>query len=84
MNITPDVFEAYLKCPMKCWLRGSGEPSAGNIYADWVKAQNDSYRATETARLAAELPNDEIASSPALENVKAAKWRLASSLMARE
>jgi hypothetical protein len=44
MKITPDVFEAYLKCPTKCWLRSSGEPSAGNTYSEWVKTQNDSYR----------------------------------------
>jgi hypothetical protein len=23
MKITPDVFEAYLKCPTKCWLRAT-------------------------------------------------------------
>ena len=61
MKITPDVFEAYLKCPTKCWLRATGEPSAGNTYPEWLKAQNDSYRATETARLVAEFPNDEVA-----------------------
>jgi CRISPR/Cas system-associated exonuclease Cas4 (RecB family) len=46
MKITPDLFEAYLKCPTKCWLRATAEPSAGNTYAEWVKAQSDSYRAT--------------------------------------
>ena len=29
MKITSDVFEAYLKCPTKCWLRATDEPSAG-------------------------------------------------------
>ena len=51
MKITSAVFEAYLKCPTKCWLRASGEPTSGNTYAEWVKAQNASYRETETARL---------------------------------
>ena len=37
MKITPDVFEAYLKCPTKCWLRSTGEPSAGATYPEWVK-----------------------------------------------
>jgi hypothetical protein len=36
MKVTPDVFEAALKCPTKCWLRASGESSAGNTYAEWV------------------------------------------------
>jgi hypothetical protein len=44
MKITPGLFEAYLKCPTKCWLRATGERSAGNIYSEWVKEQNDSYR----------------------------------------
>src|SRR6516225_7013530 len=47
MKITSDVFEAYLKCPTKCWLRATGETSAGNTYSEWVKAQNDS-RALES------------------------------------
>ena len=79
MKITPAVFEAYLKCPTKCWLRSIGEPATGNTYSEWVKAQNDSYRATARARLLAESPNDEVALSPDLENLKAAKWRWAAS-----
>ncbi len=68
MKITPDVFEAYLKCPTKCWLRATGEPSAGNTYSEWVKTQNESYRTTGTARLVAEFPNDEVVLSPDMEN----------------
>jgi hypothetical protein len=80
MKITSDVFEAYLKCPTKCWLRSTGEPSAGGTYPEWVKAQNDSYRTTGTERLLAESPKDEVVLSPDMENVKGAKWRLASGL----
>jgi CRISPR/Cas system-associated exonuclease Cas4 (RecB family) len=79
MKITPDVFEAYLKCPTKCWLRSTGEPSAGNTYSEWVKTQNDSYRVSETRRLLAGSPKDEVVLSPDKENVEGAKWRLASS-----
>jgi hypothetical protein len=32
MKVTPDVLEAYLKCPTKCWLRTTNEPSAGATY----------------------------------------------------
>ena len=80
MKITSDVFEAYLKCPTKCWLRSTGETSAGDTYPEWVKAQNDSYRKTGTERLLAESPKDEVVLSPDMENVKGAKWRLASGL----
>jgi predicted RecB family nuclease len=80
MKITPAVFEAYLKCPTKCWLRATGEAASGNTYAEWVKAQIAAYRETGTARLVAASPQDEVALSPDMENVKAATWRLASSL----
>jgi hypothetical protein len=80
MKITPDVFEAYLKCPTKCWLRAAGESSAGSTYPEWVKAQSHSYRMTETERLLAASPNDEVARSQDMENVKVATWRLASSV----
>jgi predicted RecB family nuclease len=80
MKITPDLFEAYLKCPTKCWLRATDEPSAGNTYPQWVKAQNHSYRMSETRRLVAEFPNDEIVLSPDMETFNAPKWRLASGL----
>jgi predicted RecB family nuclease len=83
MKVTPDVFEAYLKCPTKCWLRSTGETSAGNTYSEWVKTQNDSYRTIGTERLLAEFPKDEVVLSPDIENVKGVRWRLASSLAVR-
>lgn len=81
MKITADIFHAHLKCPMKCWLRATGETSAGNTYQEWVMARNAAYRTTQTARLIAELPYSEVVRSPGSENVKDAKWRLASSLV---
>jgi predicted RecB family nuclease len=44
MNITSNLFEAYLKCPTKCFLRSRGEAGAGNEYADWVRVQTELYR----------------------------------------
>jgi hypothetical protein len=83
MKITPDVFEAYLKCPTKCWLRATNEPSAGGSYLEWVTVQNDSYQVSERRRLAAESPDDEVVISPDMKDLKDAKWRLAFSLAAR-
>ena len=83
MKISPDVFEAYLKCPTKCWLRSTGETSAGNTYSEWVKTQKDSYRTIGTERLLAEFPKDEVVLSPDIENFKGARWRLASSFAVR-
>src|SRR2546426_1071159 len=83
MKISSELFEAFLKCPTKCWLRAAGEPGAGNAYAEWVKSQNSSYREAETERLLSETPKDKYALSPPAENLKAAKWYLAASLVAQ-
>jgi hypothetical protein len=39
MPITSDLFEAYLKCPTKCFLRSLGETGTNNSYANWVRTQ---------------------------------------------
>jgi len=51
MTITPPLFEAYLQCPMKCWLKSINESSRGNAYAEWVKNQTEFYLAEATNRL---------------------------------
>ncbi len=56
MRITPDLLEAFLKCPTKCWLRATAQSASGNTYAEWVKEQNETYRAAETDRLARANP----------------------------
>ncbi|MCX6929763.1 MAG: hypothetical protein NT154_42100, partial [Verrucomicrobia bacterium] len=83
MTITPSLFEAFLKCPMKCWLRATSETPSGNTYAEWVQSQNESFRAAEIGRLLAETPPGESASSPSSENLKASKWRLAVGVVVR-
>src|SRR6266849_6939633 len=78
MNITPALFEAYVKCPTKCFLRSRGEVGTGNDYADWVRNQNESYREAGTKRLMEGIPPDEcVLPSTDPANLKAAKWRLA-------
>jgi predicted RecB family nuclease len=83
MKITPDLFEAFLKCPTKCWLRATAEAASGNTYAEWVKEQNETYRVAETERLRAQTPPSEYALSPPAEHLKAAKWRLAVDVVAQ-
>ena len=82
MKITPDLFEAFLKCPTKSWLRTTNELPSGNTYAEWVKSQEESYR-PQTARLVAELSNGDLVTSPEVENLKSAKWRLATNVVVR-
>jgi len=45
------LFDAYLKCPTKCFLRSHAETETGNVFADWLRSQNDSYRKNGVKRL---------------------------------
>ena len=84
MTITSHLFEAYLKCPTKSFLRALGEMATGNSYADWVRNQNASYRSEGSQRLTRRATQDGwVIGSPAVGNVKSAKWRLAIDLTAR-
>jgi predicted RecB family nuclease len=83
MEPNSQLFEAYLKCPTKCWRRSRGETGEGNAYAEWVRAQNESYRAEGVRRLQDTVPEGERIVAPATENLKAAKWRLAVDLVAQ-
>ena len=75
MNITADLFEAYLKCPTKCFLRSRGEAGVGNAYADWVRSQTDSYRNEQIKELTTIAARDgRIMTAPLTENPKAAEW----------
>jgi hypothetical protein len=78
MTVTPHLFEAYLKCPTKCFLRSLGKPGAGNAYADWVRAQNTSYQREGIRHLKKGVTNDEWVTGPLdTKELKSAKWRLA-------
>jgi predicted RecB family nuclease len=77
MTITPYLFEAFLKCQTKCWLRSINEPATGNAYAEWFQAQNESYRSDSAKRLLETTPETERAVAPDMTNLKTARWRLA-------
>ena len=82
MRITPLIFEAFLKCPTKCHLRSLGEVGSGNEYADWVRAQEESYQREAARRLQEAVQETEhVVAPPTTENLKATKWRLAVDLM---
>ena len=44
MIISCQLFEAYLLCPLKCWLRSRAEPVTGNKYAEWTQAYKEAYQ----------------------------------------
>jgi hypothetical protein len=45
MKTNSQLFEAYLKCPTKSWLRSRGDTGGVNAYAELVKAQELYIRA---------------------------------------
>jgi predicted RecB family nuclease len=84
MTITNHLFEAFLKCPTKCYLRSLGETGTENAYADWVRTQNESYCSDGIKRLMEGAAPDEFVVGPrGTKNLKTAKWRLAVNLVAR-
>jgi hypothetical protein len=84
MTISSHLYEAYLKCPTKCFLRALGEMGTGNAYADWVRTQNASYRTEESQRLRQRATRDECIIGPlAAANLKSVKWNLAIDLTVR-
>ncbi|MBI4660453.1 MAG: hypothetical protein HY735_16575, partial [Verrucomicrobia bacterium] len=84
MKIASSLFEAFLKCPTKCYLRSVGETGSGNEYAAWVRAQDESYERDEVQRLQDSVPETERVVAPlATEKLKAAQWRLAENFVAQ-
>ena len=84
MKITSHLIEAFFKCPTKCHLRSLGETGSGNEYAEWVRAQGESYQREAARRLEEGVPETErVVAPPATENLKTAKWRLAVDIVAQ-
>ena len=83
MNVTSILFEAYLKCPTKCFLKSWGETDGRNAYANWIQTESENYRNEGRERLMDTLPSGECVPSLAdMGNLKNAKWRLAVDLAA--
>ena len=57
MKITADLFNAYLHCPTKCWLRSGGEPRGTNSWADWVQSNALIYRSEGIKQLIRDIPS---------------------------
>jgi predicted RecB family nuclease len=84
MNITADLFEAYLKCPTKCFFRSRREVGVGNTYADWVRTQTDAYRNDHIKELKTIAARDgRTITTPLSENLKAAERGYAFDFVAR-
>jgi hypothetical protein len=82
--ITPHLFEAYVKCQTKCFLRSLGERATGDGYSDWVRAKQATYRSEEIKRLTQGAAQNECVTRPIeREDAQSAKWRFAVETTAR-
>jgi predicted RecB family nuclease len=78
MIVSSQLFEAYLECSTKCWLRSRAEPATGNLYAEWARPQNETYLEYGLKRLFAIVPESGRATAPPIpKNPKDVPWRLA-------
>ena len=78
MIVSSQLFEAYIECPTKCWLRSRAEPAGENVYAEWVRGKNETYRQDGLKVLLARFPESECAIGPLISrNSKDATWRIA-------
>jgi predicted RecB family nuclease len=55
MTITNETFEAFLRCPTKCFLQAQGASTSGNAYADWVRGETEAYRLEGAKHLSTRL-----------------------------
>ena len=78
MIISAPIFEAYLKCPSKCWFLFLGKKGDTNIYSDFVRNQNNAYRTAGLERLMVKIQPSECVVKPSVPvNIKTATWMLA-------
>jgi len=83
--ITSEIFEAYLKCPSKCWFRFHGEEAAGSTYSQWMGKQNHWYQEEALKRIVKDSGGDYYTFSPTQPlNIKTAKWKLSVDFVVRK
>jgi hypothetical protein len=64
MIVNSHLFEAFLECSTKCWLRSRAVPTVGNAYADWARAQSEAYYGDALKRLLARHSGDIVGKPP--------------------
>jgi predicted RecB family nuclease len=75
--ITSRLFEAFLACPTKCFLRSIGQSATENTFTSWKEARDESYRREGFKRLSADLPGALDPVSVERRKLKNARWQLA-------
>ena len=78
MNTTSHLFESFLDCPTKCFLRAHAEVGSTNQYATWLNSYKSTYRNHSLQRLQKQLPEGACLINPPSENeLNSNTWLLA-------
>src|SRR5215468_4971320 len=78
MTVTSSLFDDYLKCPTKCFLKSCGENDGRNAYANCIQTESENYRNQGRKRLMDALPSGEwISGSANMGDLNNAKWQFA-------
>jgi predicted RecB family nuclease len=78
MIVTCQLFDAYLDCDTKCWLRAHAEPCIGNAYAEWARQKNEAYYEDARERWFARFPEKGRVIAPSIsKDAKDTTWRVA-------
>ena len=75
--ITSELFEAYLACPMKCYLHSMEVKCSENEYSSWYRKKNNSYRRAGIERLASVFSDTLAEGQIDPRHLKKAQWQLA-------
>jgi hypothetical protein len=75
--ITSDLLEAYLACPMKCYLQSNGAKCSENTFAALYQTQKDSYRHASIRRLEADLSQRSTRDQIEPRRFNKARWQFA-------
>ena len=78
------MLEAFLACPVKCYLLSEGELPTGTEYSAWAAAREESYRREGIRKLTSEDTSPDIASSePSLWKYESWRFALGETVRAR-
>jgi predicted RecB family nuclease len=85
MIVSLPLFEAYIECRTKCWLRSRAEPSTGNLYAEWTNLQKATYCEDQLKHLLRTFHESDRVDEPQISRhaAKNAKWRFATNVLLR-
>lgn len=75
--VTSRLFEAYLACVTKCYLRSTGIVATGNAFTNWVQTRSASYIREVTKNFTAGLCGEFVVSYPEASQWKTAQWHWA-------